>query len=114
MDDQVGFIAQHEGNYEGEIIVANDLSPADAIELKKHRISAFITNLGGPVSHTAIVAHSMKIPAVVGLRGGVRYLRTGDLLVIDGRRGVVLVNPDEVALETYRRRRLKIYAGPRN
>ena len=107
-DDQVGFIARHEGNYEGEIIVANDLSPADAIELKKHRISAFITNLGGPVSHTAIVAHSMKIPAVVGLHGGVRYLRTGDLLVIDGMRGVVLVNPDEVALETYRRRQLKI------
>jgi len=108
VNDQVGLVARHEGNYEGEVIVANDLSPADAIELKRHRISAFITNLGGPVSHTAIVANSMKIPAIVGLHGGVRYLRTGDLLVIDGMRGVVLVNPDEVALEAYRRRQLKI------
>ena len=92
----------------GEIIVANDLTPADAVELKRHRISAFITNLGGPISHTAILARSMGIPAIVGLHGAIRYLRNGDLLVIDGKRGVVLVNPDEAALAAYERRREKI------
>jgi len=92
----------------GEIIVANDLTPADAVELKRRRISAFITNLGGPISHTAILARSMRIPAIVGMRGATRYLRSGDLLVIDGRRGVVLVGPDARALAAYERRREKI------
>ncbi len=92
----------------GEIIVANDLTPADAVELKRHSISAFITNLGGPISHTAIFARSMGIPAIVGLHGATGYLRNGDLLVIDGKRGVVLVNPDAAALAGYQRRREKI------
>ena len=92
----------------GEIIVANDLTPADAIELKRHRIGAFVTNLGGPISHTAILARSMGIPAIVGLHGAIHYLRSGDLLVIDGKRGVVLVDPDEAALAAYQRRREKI------
>ena len=92
----------------GEIIVANDLTPADAVELKRRRIGAFITNLGGPISHTAILARSMGIPAIVGLHGAIRYLRNGDQLIIDGRRGVVLVNPDDAALAAYQRRREKI------
>ena len=92
----------------GEIVVANDLTPADAIELKRRRIGAFVTNLGGPISHTAILARSMRIPAIVGLHGAIRYLRNGDLLVIDGKRGVVLVNPDAAALAAYERRREKI------
>ena len=108
MDEQGELSDQPEGEFDGEVIVANDLAPADTIELKRHRISAFITNLGGPISHTAILARSMKIPAIVGLHGGIRYLQTGDLLIIDGKRGVVLVNPDEDALEAYNRRREKI------
>ena len=108
LDEQGDLDNQPEGSLDGEIIVANDLMPADTIALRRHRIGAFITNLGGPISHTAILARSMKIPAIVGLHGGIRYLRTGDLLIIDGKRGVVLINPDESALETYRRRREKI------
>ena len=108
MDEHDTLMAQPEGKFDDEIIVANDLAPADTVALKKHRISAFITNLGGPISHTAILARSMKIPAIVGLHGAIRYLRTGDLLVIDGKRGVVLVNPDEAMLVAYRRRREKI------
>lgn len=92
----------------GEIIVANDITPADAIELKRLRIGAFITNLGGPISHTAILARSMGIPAIVGMHGAIRFLRNGDLLVIDGKRGVALVNPDGCALAAYQRRREKI------
>ncbi len=99
---------QPAGTFAGEIIVANDLTPADAVELKRHRISAFITNLGGPISHTAILARSMGIPAVVGLRDAIRYVQNGDLLVIDGKRGVVLVDPDAAALAGYERRREKI------
>ncbi len=99
---------QFEGKLDDKIIVANDLMPADTLELKKHRIAAFITHLGGPISHTAIFARSMKIPAIVGLHGAIRYLRSGDLLIIDGKRGMVLVNPDEAALTSYRRRREKI------
>ncbi len=94
--------------FDGEIIVANDLMPADTVRLSSHQISAFITNLGGPISHTAILARSMKIPAIVGLHGGIHYLRTGDLLIIDGKRGVVLVNPDTPILKTYQRRRERI------
>ena len=105
---QASGILSLEGMGKDEIIVANDLMPADTIEFRKHRIGAFITNLGGPISHTAILARSMKIPAIVGLHEGIRYLRTGDLLIIDGKRGVVLVNPDEAVLETYKRRREKI------
>ena len=109
--DQGEFSDLDGGEFDGEIICANDLAPADTVDLKKHQISAFLTNLGGPISHTAILARSMKIPAIVGLHGGIRYLRTGDLLVIDGKRGVVLVNPDESAVETYRRRQQKIIRG---
>lgn len=103
--------APHEGAFDGEIIASNDLAPADTIELKKHRIRGFITNLGSPISHTAILARSLKIPAVVGLHGGIRYLQTGDRLIIDGKRGVVLVNPDETTLKAYRKRRKKILRG---
>ncbi len=97
-----------EGVLDAEIIVANDLTPADTIELNKHHIRGFITNLGSPISHTAILAKSLKIPAIVGLHGSIRYLRTGDQLIIDGKRGVVLVDPDEATLEAYRIRREKI------
>jgi len=95
-------------DWAGEIIVADDLSPADTIDLKRRRIAAFVTDLGGPISHTAILARSMRIPAIVGLHGATAYLRTGDVLIIDGKRGVVLVNPDAAALAAYQRRREKI------
>jgi len=107
-DSQEAIGGQPEGAYDGEIIIVNDLTPADTIELRKHRIVGFVTKLGGPTSHTAILARSMKIPAIVGMHGSVGYLRTGDLLIIDGKRGVILANPDERALAAYQRRREKI------
>ena len=97
-----------EGIRKDEIIVTHDLMPADTIEYKKYRVGAFLTNLGGPISHTAILARSMQIPAIVGLHEGIRYLKTGDTLVIDGKRGVVLAEPDEAALDVYRKRASKI------
>ncbi|MEA3292582.1 MAG: phosphoenolpyruvate--protein phosphotransferase [Pseudomonadota bacterium] len=99
---------QLSGDLDGQIVVSNDLTPADTVSLKRHRLGAFVTNLGGPISHTAILTRSMRIPAIVGLHGAIRFLRTGDLLVIDGKRGVVLVNPDPAVLSEYQRRREKI------
>jgi phosphotransferase system enzyme I (PtsI) len=87
------------------IIVAHDLSPADTIQFKSLKIGGFVTDLGGATSHTAIVARSLAIPAVVGLHHARSLVRDEDLLIIDGRRGVLLVNPDERILEEYRLRK---------
>ncbi len=86
------------------IVVARDISPADMLRLRGGRFGAFLTDLGGPTSHTAIVARSMNVPAVVGL-GNIRALvREGDILIVDGSTGSVMVNPPEAVLNEYRRR----------
>lgn len=102
------FDAQLDGVLPDQIIVTNNLSPADAINLRHRCIGGFITDLGGPISHTAILARSMQIPAIVGMHNALCYLRTGDSLIIDGKRGVVFVNPDDATLVVYQRRREKI------
>lgn len=86
----------------GLIVVARDISPADMLRLRKGRFAAFLTDLGGPTSHTAIVARSMNIPAVVGLEGLRRLVRDNDMLVVDGFKGVVIINPSEQVLQQYR------------
>ena len=89
---------------ESLIVVARDISPADMLKLRGGRFAAFLTDLGGPTSHTAIVARSMNVPAVVGM-GNIRSLvRDGDILVVDGLAGAVLVNPSETVLNEYARR----------
>ena len=86
------------------IVVARDISPADMMRLRGGRFGAFLTDLGGPTSHTAIVARSMNVPAVVGM-GLVRTLvRDGDLLIVDGLNGLVLVNPSPAVLQEYQER----------
>lgn len=89
----------------GLIVVARDISPADMLRLRKIRFSAFLTDLGGPTSHTAIVARSMNIPAIVGLGDLRRMVRDGDMLIVDGFKGVVIVNPPEAILQQYRKLR---------
>ena len=85
------------------IVVAHDISPADMIRLRGARFAGFATDLGGATSHTAIVARSLGVPAVVAL-GHVRTLvRDGDMVVVDGAHGTILVNPSRQALEQYRR-----------
>jgi phosphotransferase system enzyme I (PtsI) len=94
------------------IVVARDISPADMLRLRGGRFAAFLTDLGGPTSHTAIVARSMNIPAVVAL-GHIRTLvRDGDILVADGFTGTVIVNPSETVLNEYRQRQA-VYAAER-
>jgi len=93
----------------GEIvIVAHDLSPADTIQFKSLKIAGFVTDLGGATSHTAIVARSLAIPAVVGLHHARPLIREDDLLIVDGSRGVLLVAPDARVLEEYRLRKREL------
>jgi len=87
------------------IVVAHDISPADMIRLRGGRFAAFCTDLGGATSHTAIIARSMNVPAVVGM-GNVRTLvRDGDMLIVDGHQGALLINPTPAILAEYRVRR---------
>ncbi len=84
------------------VLVANDVAPADMLQFKRSVFTGFVTDVGGRTSHTAIVAHSMDIPAVVGAREASRIIRQDDWLVIDGDAGVVIVNPSPIVLEEYR------------
>ena len=90
------------------IVVAHDLAPADVIAFKDHHFASFITDVGGATSHTAILARSMAIPSIVGLENARSLIRDGELLVVDGTRGVVLVNPDPRVLEEYQLRKNQI------
>ncbi len=87
---------------EDTILVARDLSPADVILFKDHQVAAFVTDVGGATSHTAILARSLAIPAIVALHTSRELLREDELIVIDGTQGVVIVDPDETVLAEYR------------
>jgi phosphotransferase system enzyme I (PtsI) len=96
-------------DFEGElVIVAHDLSPADTIQFKNLKIAGFVTDLGGATSHTAIVARSLAIPAIVGLHHARPLVREDDLVIIDGTRGVLIVDPDPRVLEEYRLRKREL------
>jgi phosphoenolpyruvate-protein phosphotransferase (PTS system enzyme I) len=87
----------------GYIVLADDLTPADTVLMQHQGIVAFITEYGGPTSHTAILARSLGIPAVISLHNALQYIEEDDFIVIDGMRGVVLVDPDERSLDYYRK-----------
>ena len=84
------------------VLVASDVAPADMMRFKRSVFTGFITDVGGRTSHTAIVARSMDIPAVVGAREASRLIRSDDWLIIDGDAGVVIVEPTPIVLEEYR------------
>jgi phosphotransferase system enzyme I (PtsI) len=87
---------------EQTILVAHDLSPADVLQFKSHRYGAFLTDLGGVTSHTAIVARSLGVPAVVATHNARALIRDGELVIVDGAQNVVIVNPDRAVLAEYR------------
>jgi phosphotransferase system enzyme I (PtsI) len=87
---------------EQTIVVAHDLSPADVIQFKRHHFGAFLTDLGGATSHTAIVARSLNVPAVVATHHARQLIRDGEMLIVDGSNHVVIVNPDRAVLSEYR------------
>jgi phosphotransferase system enzyme I (PtsI) len=86
------------------ILVAHDLSPADLIQFKSHQFAAFITDVGGATSHTAIIARSLNTPCVVGLHHARELVREDDMLILDGEQGVLIVNPDKLILAEYKLR----------
>jgi len=88
----------------GRILVAHDLSPADMMLFKQQPFAAFITDVGGATSHTAIVARSLNIPSIVALHHAHQLIRENELLIVDGQQGVVIVNPDRQILAEYKLR----------
>jgi len=83
------------------IVVAYDLSPSDTASMHKKNVLGFITDIGGRTSHTAIMAKSLEIPAVVGLEDVTKRSKSGDLLIIDGTNGIVIINPDVKTQQEY-------------
>ncbi len=88
----------------GRIIIADDLSPADVITLQHQRISGFVTEFGGPTSHSAILARNLGLPAIVGVHGARHYLRENEELILDGLRGVLLANTPPNGVTYYQQR----------
>ena len=93
------------GNLRGQIVLAEDLSPADVITLHNQQIMGFVTEYGGPMSHSAILARSLGIPAVVGARGAGSCLRHGELLILDTDNGCVLANCPAAVVNHFEDRR---------
>lgn len=87
---------------EKAIVVAHDFSPADTSKMDLGWVMGFVTDMGGPTSHTAIMAQAKAIPAVVGLEHVTREVKSGDFLIVDGSNGVVVINPEEETLLSYR------------
>ena len=100
-----GAVTHKERDFAGAdplVLVASDVAPADMLQFKRSVFTGFVTDVGGRTSHTAIVARSLDIPAVVGAREASRLIRQDDWVVIDGDAGVVIANPSPIILDEYR------------
>lgn len=97
-----GEVAHDFGGDEPLVLVASDIAPADMLSFKRSVFKGFVTDVGGKTSHTAIVARSMDIPAVVGARQASNLIRQDDCIIIDGDAGLVIVDPSPIVLEEYR------------
>jgi len=86
------------------ILVVHDLTPSDTAQLDKSKVKAFVTNIGGRTSHSAIMARTMEIPAITGLNDITEKVKTGDMLIVDGETGDVYVNPEQELIATYQKK----------
>ena len=100
--------ADHSVIESGSVIVASDLTPADTVLLKHNKIRAFVTDLGGPISHTAILARSLNIPAIVSVHNASRFIRNNEEIIIDGKRGVVIAGADSTIISEYKKKQKHI------
>lgn len=100
-----GGLARGMSSDEDLVLVAHDISPADMMQFKQGVFRGFVTDVGGKTSHTAIVARSLDIPAVVGAREASRLIRQDDWVIIDGDGGLLIVDPSPIILEDYRVRK---------
>ncbi|MEE8359920.1 MAG: phosphoenolpyruvate--protein phosphotransferase, partial [Candidatus Omnitrophota bacterium] len=89
------------------IVIAYDLSPSDTATMHKKNVIGFATDIGGRTSHTAIMAKSLEIPAVVGLEEATRSVKNGDTLIVDGIHGVLIINPNKATIKRYQADREK-------
>ncbi len=85
------------------ILISHDLSPSDTASLDRSKVLAFVTESGGPTSHTAILGRSLEIPAIVGAAGLLHQVNNGDLVIVDGSHGLVIIAPDEKTVENMTR-----------
>jgi len=92
---------------ENIIMVAYDLAPSDTVSMQKERILGFATDIGGRTSHTAIIARSLEIPAIVGLRDITKRVKPGSTIILDGNTGRVIINPNSRQIERYRKEQEK-------
>jgi phosphoenolpyruvate-protein phosphotransferase (PTS system enzyme I) len=92
---------------EEAIIVAEDLSPSDTAQLNRTFVKGFTTNVGGLTSHSAIMAHSMEIPAVVGTKTATKEIHHGDLIIVDGIKGEVHINPTKEVITQYEKKQAR-------
>ncbi|NFQ14865.1 phosphoenolpyruvate--protein phosphotransferase [Clostridium sporogenes] len=83
------------------IIVAQDLTPSDTAQLDKDKVIAFLTNIGGRTSHSAIMARTLEIPAIVGMQDITESVKNNDVAIVDGIKGIVIINPDKETIEKY-------------
>jgi phosphoenolpyruvate-protein phosphotransferase (PTS system enzyme I) len=94
------------GFAEPVILIVNDLTPSDTAQLDREKVKGFVTQIGGRTSHSAIMARTMEIPAVVGIANITSEIKTGDLVIVNGLTGEVYINPDESAVKSFEEKRL--------
>lgn len=92
------------------VIVAHDLTPSDTAQIDKKKVIAFLTDVGGRTSHSAIMARTLEIPAIVGLENVTELVKDGDIIIVDGIEGIIFINPDEKTIETYNAKKIKFEA----
>lgn len=97
--------------HEDLIIVAHDLSPSDAVSMYNRRIIAFVTDIGGRTSHTAIIAKSLGVPAVVGLKDATLRISNQDFIIVDGRKGIIIIDPEPGTINLYQKEQSRIRAS---
>ncbi len=96
------------------IVVSHNLTPSDTIAMREEKVIGFATDIGGKTSHVAIMAHSLEIPAVVGLKDITKKIKNGDMIIIDGDQGIVILNPDPVTIENYYRKQQILIVEEKN
>lgn len=89
------------------VLFAHDLTPSDTAQLDRSKVVGFATNIGGRTSHSAIMARSMEIPAVVGLQNVTEMVKNGDMIILDGKSGIILIHPNKDTVATYQRKKAK-------
>ena len=94
---------------ESVIIVGNDLTPSDTAQLNKEFVQGFVTNIGGRTSHSAIMSRSLEIAAVVGTKSVTKEVKQGDMVIVDGITGDVIVDPTEDELIAYQNKRERFF-----